>query len=597
MAEFDKHQKKYYTTTINRAIPTNARVDQPTLDLALGDVDPEMPGSNGNRRAKETASFIGSFGTTNNLAGRDAQCGSYTSPSLAMRGADQRAGCGWWFVPDLRTQSVGAYGTRRGPMNTQLDTQVGNGEWIWNLDEAARRESTKVASKVKACPDIEYYKKQNPNLGWCPSMGTGVVVDRYGRPAFPRYPGGYCPDGEKIIMNSSECPPPEPPSLTDPGQGGGAGISWLCSQSTGGSLSPQCLKAITGIYCSSNGTLSQALSSGYAASSSDFNNANKYLNDRGFSLDQGLVNGGQTTIWTALQSVAGLRNVASSGDYSTSTRAAANLCYGSPFTPCNDIRDDKTQPYDAWCIVNLAIGMGYSWGADFLQRKDMSFYNGMATWKVLRDTLAYWKQVADTGSEPSKQVEAIRNVYGISVNFPIQACDRKVMYGPWIGFDAPVNVVKALTTGEAVYMIEHQQYTKMVSESGVAKYYVGVIGQFDPNSWNSYASAANYYILRPATKPRLYTDYNYAGGGAGPGGVEFDVGSYPFSSFTAKIPNDSVSSVYVPPGYRVTIYQGDLSGQWGWPNFPRTTLTSSVPDLRSFPGYDKTMSAVVVEKA
>ena len=235
MSDFDTHQKKYYTSNINRSIPTRAKVDDATLDLALGDVDPEMPGF-GNRRAKETASFLSSFGTTNNLAERDSLCSSYLSPSTAMRDAGARTGCGWWYIPDSRGHSVGAYGTRHGPMNSQIDAQVGNGEWIWNLDEAARREATKITSKIKSCADIDFYKKQNPNLGWCASMGTAVVVDQYGRPAFPKSPGGYCPEDERIIMNSADCPIPEPPSATtDPGQRpvANTGISGVCSQSSG----------------------------------------------------------------------------------------------------------------------------------------------------------------------------------------------------------------------------------------------------------------------------------------------------------------------------------------------------------------------------
>ena len=596
MANFDKHQKKYYTTEINRSIPTRAQVDDATLSLALGDVDPEMPGPNsGNRRAKETASFLSTFGTTNNLAQRDSLCASYASPSPAMRDAAARTGCGWWYVPDSRGHSVGAYGTRRGPMNTQIDSQVGNGEWIWNLDDAARRESTKLTHKIKSCADIDFYKKQNPNIGWCATMGTAVVVDQYGRPAFPKAPGGYCPEDERIIMNSADCPIPEPPSATDPGSTqGNAGISWLCSQSSGGSLSPQCLKAVTEVYCSSNGTLAQALSNGYPSSSSNFNNANRYLVERGFELNPGLVNGGATTLNAALNSVAALRQLANSGEPSLSTGAAANMCYGYRFNPC-DVRSDKTQPYDQHCIRTVALNMGYGQNGALLS-KGGDFWNKMPMWKDVIATLAHWKQLADSGPDPTKQTEAIRMVYGIDVKYPELTCTEFMMTGNWMGYDLPIDVVKNLPSGERVYIAQDQEYVKMVSESGPARYFVGSISQFDPNKWNSYADVGRNYVIQPANKPRLYQNYNFAGGARGPAGVEFDVGSYPFSRFTAMIPNDSVSSIYIPKGYSVTIYQGDLTGQWGWPNFPRTTLTSSVKDLRSMSGYDKTISAIEVTK-
>jgi hypothetical protein len=234
--------------------------------------------------------------------------------------------------------------------------------------------------------------------------------------------------------------------------------------------------------------------------------------------------------------------------------------------------------------------MGYGQNGTLLS-KGADFWNKLPMWKDVIATLAQWKQIADSGPDPTKQSEAIGYVYGIAVKYPVQNCTTMVMYGPWIGPDIPINTVKALTTGERVYLVQHQQYTKMVSESGVAKYYVGVVDQFDPNLWNSYSDAGKNYLIRSANKPIFYQEYNFGGNG-----VELDVGSYPFNQFTARIPNDSVSSIYVPDGYSVTIYQGDISGQWGWPNFPRTTLTSSVKDLRSMPGYDKSISAVEITK-
>lgn len=599
MSAFDRHQKTYFRDELNRSIPTKTPVDNDVLALALGDVDPEMPGFSGNRRASEASNFMSSFNTTNNLEQRDATCRAYTAPGPSMRAADARIGCGWWFSPS--GTSVGALGTRRGPMNPNLAAQVGPGEWIWNTDDASRREATKVANRVKSCDDLDFYKKQNPALGWCKSMNRAIVVDRYGRPAFPSAPGGFCPEDETIITSSSDpaCAVP-PPTDSDSGRDGRSGgsaasISWVCQPNASGQLSPQCMKLVSDVFCSPRGSLSQALSSGYAGTSSTFNDTNAYLTQRGFTLNSGIVNDGSTSLLSALQSVIGLRQYAASADRNDSTAAAANLCFGTPFSPCN-YTSNKPPPYDIRCVRSTAINMGYKNTGALLSQGD-SYWNKFATWNDVVTHLSQWKQIADSGPDPKKQTEAIRNVYDISVKFPEQECTTFMMTGIWMGYDLPVSTVSNLASGERVYIAQDQEYVKMVSESGHAKYFVGSISQFDPSRWNTYSDAGRNYVIQPATKPRFYQNYNFAGGARGPPGVEFDVGTYPFSAFTAKIPNDSVSSVYIPPGYKVTIYQGDLSGQWGWPNFPRITLTSSVPDLRSLPGYDKTMSAVVVERS
>ena len=67
--------------------------------------------------------------------------------------------------------------------------------------------------------------------------------------------------------------------------------------------------------------------------------------------------------------------------------------------------------------------------------------------------------------------------------------------GDWI--DIPVaTVIDLHTGGEVVYMIENNGYTKMVTSSGVAKYYTGKINQFDAMSWSTYTNAGNFFFLK-----------------------------------------------------------------------------------------------------
>jgi hypothetical protein len=72
------------------------------------------------------------------------------------------------------------------------------------------------------------------------------------------------------------------------------------------------------------------------------------------------------------------------------------------------------------------------------------------------------------------------------------------MYGPWIGRNIPVQSIRKLNNNENVYITFDAPYTKMVSQSGAAKYYVGNTNQFHPNNWNSYGNAGTNYIIRKA---------------------------------------------------------------------------------------------------
>ena len=78
----------------------------------------------------------------------------------------------------------------------------------------------------------------------------------------------------------------------------------------------------------------------------------------------------------------------------------------------------------------------------------------------------------------------------------LQTPRTPVMFGPWVGSDRNVTQIFTLADGTQVYSIYDAPYTKMVTQAGVARYYVGTQNQFNRTSWNSYASAANNYLLK-----------------------------------------------------------------------------------------------------
>ena len=70
-----------------------------------------------------------------------------------------------------------------------------------------------------------------------------------------------------------------------------------------------------------------------------------------------------------------------------------------------------------------------------------------------------------------------------------------IMTGLWIGQPDTIYMIQRLENGEKVYMIQESNHVKMVSESGVAKYYIGHILQFQPEKWNEYKNVRSNYRL------------------------------------------------------------------------------------------------------
>ena len=415
---YEAKQRSYYVNEINRALPGTQRVDVEAIETALRTTDSDVPGA-----PIAAHSFVAQMGNTN-AAARDAECRALPYPGSGMRDPAARAGCGWWFVPDKAKQSVGAYGSRRGAMNPTLDSTIGPGKWMWDPRDAQQAEAIKKASQITSCLDIQY--SAIPNMGWCPSTGMAVVTDGAGNPLYPQAAGGDCPGGG-IIMTAAGCS-----SAAGAGGGGGASgaaaggasISSLCTPQPNGALPPTCLQAIASSSCSSAGTLTQSLGAGYAGSDSTFNATNRYLLDRGFTLNSGIINDGQLSIADAFSSIQGLRGMAGAGDGSRATAAAANLCYGAAFDPCALAASD-TGPYDPNCVSQAALALGYAAIGTALQAQTAAntAIMQLPNWGAVMAQLQALKTAADTpSSDPQQQLAAILQVYGVNLQFPPTVC-------------------------------------------------------------------------------------------------------------------------------------------------------------------------------
>jgi hypothetical protein len=419
------NQETYFLRELNRALPVQrGPADSATINAAIDGVDPMMP--TGTRQAANDIRFFSQFGQGADSAPlqRDAACRAYTAPAQAMR-ADptSRTGCGWWYSADPTVNSVGSYGTRRGPMNPNLTTQVGPGQWVWDVNQAIQMESAKQASRVAACADLQYAQQRFPTMGWCNTTNRAILTDGNGNPAFPRAPGGDC-DQSQIVMNAANCPPP--PS-SGPGGPSGGSISSLCSTSP---LTPACLQSLATQYCQPGGALAQAYSGGgMPAQNSQFNLVNQVLQQRGgFTLPSGVVNDGNISSASALSSFQQLSALSvQPGLDSRAAAAAANLCNGTAFDPCAYAPTDKG-PFQNQCITQLALNTGWSQNGQAMPGNSAaSNWNGNTnTWQDAINYAQWLKSAADTPGVVSAQdqVAAVAQVYGTSINYPKSGCNN-----------------------------------------------------------------------------------------------------------------------------------------------------------------------------
>lgn len=496
-SDFTTNQRQRYIHEINRAIPTRqAALDATTVTAALSTTDSvaRQPIAIG-----QILEQVGDGTGASAALARDAACRSMPYPGPAMRDPAARTGCGWWFVSDPATPSVGAYGTRRGPMHPTLDRDVAPGEWVWDPMDAQRREAQKQSARIQTCPDIQF--SSFPNMGWCTSTGRAISTDGAGNPLFPRTPGGDCPGGQ-IVTNAASCPPPTPPPTGAPPLP--PGTAGLCTPQPNGALSPACIQALTPwAGCSTGGALAQSLgSSSYAGASSTFQSPYAALQRRGFSLHSGIVNDGQLSVQAALQSIGGLSQQAGITDGSRATAAAQNLCYGKPYDPCAGIQSSDTGPFDPTCIDRQLDAAGYAPNGGLRPAKiGMDYWNQsvLGTWQGILDNISWWKTTADTDTaDPPTQANAIQKVYGVGIQWPRSGCNYNGMSILRYAFqNADPSLFGAYPTGPQTHFLGRMLQSAGLQGAGIQQ--TGSTGDMLPATGSSLEGNRQMAIFRPTT--------------------------------------------------------------------------------------------------
>jgi hypothetical protein len=168
-------------------------------------------------------------------------CRKATHPNqLLAQVGTSKVRCGWWYVDDPGTSSVGALGNYQGPLFP--DTLPKGGMWMWNLVEAGKKEDIKRCKRLKACALVDTYNATpGVRCGFCADLGYGVPVDGAGTVLYPDDSG--C---DEAVAKAEQCPSPD--------NGGGGGVPGqvdgttalvgICDVQSNGFLSPKCAISI-----------------------------------------------------------------------------------------------------------------------------------------------------------------------------------------------------------------------------------------------------------------------------------------------------------------------------------------------------------------
>lgn len=137
--------------------------------------------------------------------GNDTLCRGATMPkNLPARVSQQANNCGWWFVSDPATPSVGATGTLHAPLFP--NKLPPGGEWIWDIPTAQEKEEIKNCMRITNCDLIEAPGIKGA-CGFCLSKGYAVPIVSSGE---EKYPDSETACGVTPLRNASGCAIPEP---------------------------------------------------------------------------------------------------------------------------------------------------------------------------------------------------------------------------------------------------------------------------------------------------------------------------------------------------------------------------------------------------
>ena len=196
---FTNGQEKYYADQLTKEIPVNPGIDYGRISPSIHNASfNNVPAS---KRFTESLSNRLYTDSTSKFTEADAKfCRGASHPSkLPARPPNATVACGWWYIDDLSTPSVGILGTRD---NAMFPTSVPvGGKYIWDIPTASKLEDIKRCKQITNCSVIDVQDLQG-KCGFCPDKGHAIPTNRNGT---EKYPGTMSCDTD-LILSSQNCP-------------------------------------------------------------------------------------------------------------------------------------------------------------------------------------------------------------------------------------------------------------------------------------------------------------------------------------------------------------------------------------------------------
>jgi len=353
---------------------------------------------------------------------------------ISNQDTQARMRCGWMYNRSDPMSSRGAYGVPEGPLKTSAP-----GTWIWNLEEAKRKQHTDICQGIQGCADIDA-AMYNKRCGWCKRSGKAVPITG-NKATYPFSTRTACASGD-LVTSASSCPPPNS-QFEDQLEGFTDGSpATSCIPLANGAIPRDCLlQKIRVAGCSDEGSLYRALRSGsdndYISKLADQQAWVTYQQRAAIPMNQTGIQSGKITISDALNDFKRLQTQASSEALTALKYSARDLCYNKgafdEYDVCSEIQDTATPPFSLECLQKTFLRMGgQKAGTAYPSASNMNQWNSLRSWSAVK--IQIQQMLADTSSSNrSVQQKAMMDYYGIKMQDKtnLGPCDKP--------FDNPKN--------------------------------------------------------------------------------------------------------------------------------------------------------------
>jgi hypothetical protein len=367
-------QIKFINTQIEKAMIGDAAVDTPHLpnpeDLKNATQDIDLFAK---RERPKTEHWYTNV-MDSEVMKKEMQCRAMELPEdLPDDNIKQRIDCTWMYSPTGKSGATLA--TIAGPVFgiSRRKYPTGQFDMIWSKGEAVKKEKIKVCALTKKCSLLVPGK----NCGFCPEFGNAVPVDLNGNSL---YNEARCP--AKPVMNPDDCMKPR-------SEGGGGYFINACVPDASGNLTKTCLTDLAEMAgCSDKGTILQALkdSSVPTIATQGVRDVVDVMRSYSFNLPVNLFSDGGVTVNTALNTYVSISRASQTSKNGRVQKASGNLCYGSPFSPC-DYEENSQENFNLRCLQDLYQSVGCQGrGSEFPTQDNINKFYGK-TWGSIKKSV------------------------------------------------------------------------------------------------------------------------------------------------------------------------------------------------------------------